>query len=69
MANTITVFRHDVATGKLEEVQTIGTLPNGFAGINSTAEIFVHPNGKFVYGSIVVTTASPSLRAIPRPEN
>lgn len=51
MANTITVFKRDTATGKLEEIQTVATLPDGFSGESSTAEIFVHPNGKFVYGS------------------
>jgi 6-phosphogluconolactonase len=35
----------------LEEVQTVGTLPEGFAGGSSTAEVAVHPSGRFVYGS------------------
>jgi 6-phosphogluconolactonase len=49
---TVTVFRYDAAGGTLEELQTISTLPpEGFAGNKSTAEIAVHPNGKFVYGS------------------
>ncbi len=52
MLNTISVLRHTASTGKLSEpIQTIPTLPEGFKGDNSTAEIFVHPNGKFVYGS------------------
>src|SRR5688572_1912046 len=51
MGNTITVFKHDAQTGKFTEIQVIGTLPDGFSGNSSTAEIFAHPNGKFVYGS------------------
>lgn len=49
--NTITVFAWDAGKGSLTEVQTRGTLPKGFAGDNSTAEVVVHPSGKFVYGS------------------
>ena len=29
----------------------VSTLPDGFAGENTTAEVAVHPNGRFVYGS------------------
>ena len=29
----------------------IGTLPTGFSGSNTTADIHVHPSGSFVYGS------------------
>ena len=35
----------------LKEVQTITPLPAGASGVNSTAEVQVHPSGKFVYGS------------------
>ncbi len=51
IASTITVFRYDDKRGTLSETQTIGTLPADFHGENSTAEIVVHPNGRFVYGS------------------
>lgn len=61
MAMTITAFSYDDAKGVLTEVQTIGTLPDEFQdfldrifgrqGDNSTAEVQVHPSGKFVYGS------------------
>ena len=33
------------------EIGTSPTLPADFAGQNTTAEIEVHPNGKFVYAS------------------
>lgn len=50
---TVTAFRHDSKTGELKELQTASTLPAGLAvqpGY-STAEIEVHPSGKFLYGS------------------
>lgn len=51
MLNTVTVFAHDATAGTFTETQTIPTLPADFKGESTTAEIFVHPNGKFVYGS------------------
>ncbi|OYV80789.1 MAG: 6-phosphogluconolactonase, partial [Planctomycetia bacterium 21-64-5] len=51
LSSTITAFGYDAAKGVLTEVQTIGTLPDGFKGENWTAEVQVHPSGKFVYGS------------------
>ena len=52
MASTVTAMKHDLKTGALEAIQTISTLPADYTGTgNSTAEIFVHPNGRFVYGS------------------
>jgi 6-phosphogluconolactonase len=53
MLMTITAFSHDAARGALAEVQTISTLPPGqdVAQGFSTAEVQVHPSGRFVYGS------------------
>ena len=51
MANTVTVLRRDAGTGALHTVQTVRTLPKGFAQPNTTAEIAVHPNGRFLYAS------------------
>jgi len=49
---TITLFPYDGATGQLgAAVQSVSTLPAGFAGPRSTAEIAVHPSGRFLYGS------------------
>ncbi|MEI6564373.1 MAG: lactonase family protein [bacterium] len=48
---TIIVFAHDAKSGSLTEVQTLSTLPEGFTGGNTAAEVRVHPNGKFLYGS------------------
>ena len=51
MLCTVTAFRWDAAHGKLDEFQTVSTLPAGYSGPKSTAEIEAHPNGKFLYGS------------------
>jgi 6-phosphogluconolactonase len=50
---TITVYSRDVQRGTLTALQTISTLPEGQAVAPgfSTAEIAVHPSGKFLYGS------------------
>jgi len=48
---TITAFTYEPASGTLTEIQTITTLPKGFAGSSSCAEVRVHPSGKFLYGS------------------
>ena len=51
MNSTLTAFTYDAAAGKLSEIQTVPTLPADFKGRNSCADIHVHPNGKFLYGS------------------
>ena len=50
LLSTLTLFRYDATGGVLTEVQTVSTLPGEVKG-NSTAEVVVHPSGKFVYGS------------------
>ncbi len=49
--NTVTAFTYDADAGRLETIQTIGTLPEDFDEENTTAEICVHPSGRFVYAS------------------
>lgn len=51
LQSTVTGFSYDSARGRLVEFQTISTLPEGFEGTNSTAEVQAHPSGKFLYGS------------------
>jgi 6-phosphogluconolactonase len=48
--STITALSYDAAKGELKPLQTVTTLPQPTKG-NSTAEVVVHPNGKFLYGS------------------
>jgi 6-phosphogluconolactonase len=49
--STVTTFSYDAQAGALHELQAVSTLPKDFTGENSTAEIVVHPNGKFLYAS------------------
>jgi 6-phosphogluconolactonase len=53
LALTVTAFSRDATSGALSELQTIGTLPAGIANdpAFSTAEVVVHPSGRFLYGS------------------
>jgi 6-phosphogluconolactonase len=51
MKSTVTAFSYDKNHGVLKEIQTITTLPKDFSGKSSTAEVQVHPSGKFLYGS------------------
>ncbi|MBX6311911.1 MAG: lactonase family protein [Isosphaeraceae bacterium] len=51
MKSTVTAFVYDPERGTLKEIQTISTLPEGFQGTNYTAEVQVHPSGRFLYGS------------------
>lgn len=51
LQSSVTAFRYDPQRGILEEIHTISTLPDDFDGENTTAEVQVHPSGKFLYGS------------------
>ncbi len=51
MANTVVAFEYNPHHGLLTEIQSIGTLPRDFSGKSYTAEVVVHPSGKFLYGS------------------
>ena len=52
MLCTVTAFDYDPAAGRLSEIQTVSTLPSiPRAKGYSTAEVQVHPSGKFLYGS------------------
>lgn len=67
MACTVAGFNYDASRGTLSEFQTISTLPEDFHGQKSTAEVAVHPSGKFLYASnrgdansIAIFTIDPS---------
>jgi 6-phosphogluconolactonase len=51
LASTVTAFRYNPDKGVLTAEQTISTLPAGFRGTNTCAEVVVHPSGRFLYGS------------------
>ena len=49
---TVTVLAYSPETGKIgQTLQTVSTEPPGYSGSHSTAEIAVHPSGRFLYGS------------------
>ncbi len=48
---TVTAFAYDARRGVLREIQTITTLPGPVRQGYSTAEVQVHPSGRFLYGS------------------
>jgi 6-phosphogluconolactonase len=50
MVRTVSAFTYDAGSGMLTEIQTISTVPDGWKK-GSTAELFAHPSGKFLYGS------------------
>ena len=49
--STMTVFSYNATNGSLEARGTVSTLPADFDGTSYCADIHVHPNGRFVYGS------------------
>jgi len=51
LQSTVSVLSYNSAHGKLSPLQTISTLPKDFSAENTTAEIEIHPNGKFLYAS------------------
>lgn len=53
MHATVTAMDWDAQAGTLWAKQTVSTLPEAYppADRRSTAEVVVHPNGKFLYGS------------------
>jgi 6-phosphogluconolactonase len=51
MTCTVTAFAYDAERGALKELQTVATLPGEVKPAYSTAEIEVHPSGKFLYDS------------------
>lgn len=51
LTSTVTQFAWDEKAGTLRRIASVSTLPAGFTGNNSCAEIVIHPNGQFLYGS------------------
>jgi len=50
-ASTVTSYAFDTSAGTLSPTQTISTLPSGFTGTNTGAEVHVHPSGKWLFAS------------------
>lgn len=51
LANSVTLFDYDAATGILIERQTVPTLPKDFAGKSYCADLKLTPDGRFLYGT------------------
>ena len=51
MANSINAYTYDATHGTAIWIQTVGTLPADYTGTSTTAEIAVHPSGRFLYGT------------------
>ena len=53
IALTVTAFKYSAKRGRLKTLQTISTIPDADRDQQglSTAEVRVHPSGKFLYGS------------------
>ena len=74
---TLTAFSYEPQRGALKELQTLSTLPDQetLKPSYSTAEVEVHPSGKFVYGSnrghdsIVVYAIDDKTGKLTRVEN
>jgi 6-phosphogluconolactonase len=49
--STVTAYSFDAGKGAFSVLQTISTVPEGTTGRNETAEITIHPSGKFLYAS------------------
>jgi 6-phosphogluconolactonase len=51
LASTMTAFACNPTNGELTGLQTLSTLPEDFHGNNASAEVALHPSGKFLYAS------------------
>jgi len=49
--STVVAFNYDSAQGRLSAIQTVSSLPKGFAGSNFPAEVMISPDGRFLYAS------------------
>jgi 6-phosphogluconolactonase len=51
LRSTVTVYAYEPGNGAMDPLQTSSTLPSGFAGANTAAEVALSPSGKFLYAS------------------
>ena len=51
LLNTITAYSYHGETGRLDEMQTISTLPDDFDGVTHTADLKITPDGNYLYGT------------------
>jgi 6-phosphogluconolactonase len=51
LQSTVVVYSYNAGTGGLHELQTVSTLPQGFIGKSTAAEIEIDRDGKFLFAS------------------
>jgi len=51
LGNTLTRFAYDPASGSLDSLQELSSLPDGYDAVTHCAHVVVSPDGRFVYGS------------------
>jgi 6-phosphogluconolactonase (cycloisomerase 2 family) len=66
IASTIDVYLWTPRTGSLILDETVSTLPLGYRGVNTGAEVAVSPDGKFLYASNRGFDSVASFRLSPR---
>ncbi len=49
--SSVTALAYDAKAGSFSTLQSLPTIPKTFTTLNETAEIVVHPSGKFLYAS------------------
>lgn len=49
--STVSAYSFNAVSGKLDEIQHVSTLPDGYKDANHPAEIALHPTGNYVYAS------------------
>ncbi|HEX4054320.1 MAG TPA: lactonase family protein [Tepidisphaeraceae bacterium] len=70
MGGTVVVFSWDSAAGQLRALQTLSTVPPDYHGLNTSAEVHVLPNGRFLYATnrgpddIAIFAADPGSGAL-----
>jgi 6-phosphogluconolactonase len=72
LSSSLMLLDYDPATGRLAPLQTVSTLPEDFSGENTTAEVAVHPNGRWVFASnrghdsLAVFALDPAVQRLER---
>lgn len=51
LGNTVEFLEYNKENGELSQIQKISTLPEDFTEFSKSAEVRIHPNGKFLYAS------------------
>jgi len=51
LSNTVSVYRYNVTTGLLENLQTISTLPANYNLTNKVADVHITPDNKYLFAS------------------